>query len=120
MPKHQTSLPWFINVFEALGNVTADTIAGYIVYISIAYTVLYSYLGTKLDDGQTTSFRVQCHNKQHNKIITVNVGDRKLINASIIGRLLSTSYNCCVSAVHPLYEAKEMFAVLHRKRFWYI
>ena len=49
-------------------------------------------------------FKVECHNEQYSIMITVS----NEISSTQLGGLISFSYNCCVTAVYPLYEAKEI------------
>ena len=70
---------------------------------SKVYTVLVTW-EQNLTVEEPASFKVDCHNEQHRIIITVG---NKTLNAQL-GGLLSSSYNCCVSAVYPLYEDKEI------------
>ena len=70
---------------------------------STVYTVLVTW-EQNLTVEEPTSFKVECSNEPQRKIITVS---NKTLNTQLEG-LLSSSYKCCVSAVYPPYEDKEI------------
>ena len=57
---------------------------------------------------EPTSFIVECHNEQHSINITVS----SEISNTQLGGLASISYNCCVSAIYPLYVAKQICTIV--------
>ena len=88
---------------QRVENVDACIVNILVPSTSKAYTVLVTW-EQKLTVEEPTSLKVECSNEQHRIMITVS---NKTLNTQL-GGLLSSSYNCCVSAVYPLYEAKEI------------
>ena len=87
-------------------NVTAHTLNT--SSTGSVHTVLVTW-EQNLTVDEPTSFKVECRNEQYSIVIRVS---NKTFNTHMEG-LLSSLYNCCVSAVYPLYEAKQICTVIN-------
>ena len=70
-----------------------------------AYAALITWIPQNTTRYQPSSYRVECINDQHQIKMLVN---NETFSIEIVGLLPSTSYNCCVSAVHGSYTIRRV------------
>ena len=68
-----------------------------------AYAALITWISQNMTQYQPSSYKTECFNEQHQVKMLVN---NETFSLEILGLFPSTSYNCCVSAVHGSYTAR--------------
>ena len=67
------------------------------------YNALITWTPQNTTQYQPSSYRAECFNEQHQIKMLVN---NETFSLELVGLLPSTSYNCCVSAVHGSYTVR--------------
>ena len=69
------------------------------------YNALITWTPQNATQYQPSSYRAECFNEQHQMKMFVN---NETFSLELVGLLPSTSYNCCVSAVHKSFTIRRV------------
>ena len=89
---------------EIMKNISVSIIRLSTSHVS-AYTALITWTPQNTTRYQPSSYKIECFNEQHQIKMLVN---NETFSIELVGLLPSTSYNCCVSAVHGSYTIRRV------------